>query len=29
MLENTGLPLNKPFTFDQNPVHFVNWLKRK
>jgi len=29
MLDNAGMPLNKPFTFDQNPVHFVNWLKKK
>jgi len=29
MLDNAGLPLNKPFTFDQNPEHFVKWLKRK
>jgi len=29
MLDNTGVPLNKPYTFDQNPVHFVNWLGRK
>ena len=29
MLDNAGMPLNKPFTFDQNPAHFVNWLKKK
>ena len=29
MLDNTGMPLNRPYTFDQNPAHFVNWLKKK
>jgi len=29
MLNNEGKPLNKPFTFDENPSHFVKWLKRK
>jgi len=28
MLDNAGMPLNKPYTFDQNPAHFVTWLKR-
>ena len=28
MLNNDGKPLNKPFTFDENPSHFVNWLKK-
>jgi len=28
MLDNQGKPMNKPFTFDQNPDHFVIWLKR-
>jgi len=29
MLDNNGKPLNKPFTFDENPANFVKWLKRK
>jgi thiol:disulfide interchange protein DsbD len=29
MLDNTGMPLTKPYTFDENPEHFVKWLKRK
>jgi len=29
MLDNNGKPLNKAFTFDENPEHFVKWLKRK
>ena len=29
MLDNGGMPLNKPYTFDENPAHFVKWLKRK
>ena len=28
ILNNEGKPLNKPFTFDENPSHFVNWLKK-
>ena len=28
MLNNEGNPLNKPFTFDENPSHFVSWLKK-
>ena len=28
MLNNEGKPLNKPFTFDENPAHFVNWLNK-
>jgi thiol:disulfide interchange protein DsbD len=28
MLDNEGKPLNKPFTFDENPEHFLNWLKK-
>jgi len=29
MLDNAGKPLNKSFTFDQNPANFVKWLNRK
>ncbi|MDD4990687.1 MAG: cytochrome c biogenesis protein CcdA [Paludibacter sp.] len=29
MLDNTGKPLNKSYTFDQNPANFVKWLNRK
>ena len=29
MLDNSGKPLNKSFTFDENPENFVNWLKAK
>jgi len=29
MLDNNGKPLNKPFTFDENPENFVKWLNRK
>lgn len=29
MLDNNGKPLNKPFTFDENPESFIKWLKRK
>jgi thiol:disulfide interchange protein DsbD len=29
MLDNEGKPLNKPFTFDENPANFVKWLNRK
>ena len=29
MLDNEGKPLNKAYTFDQNPSHFVKWLQRK
>ncbi len=29
MLDNQGNPLNKPFTFDENPVNFINWLENK
>lgn len=28
MLNNEGKPLSKPFTFDENPEHFVKWLKK-
>jgi thiol:disulfide interchange protein DsbD len=29
MLDNSGKPLNKSFTFDENPENFVNWLRVK
>jgi len=29
MLDNNGMPLNKAYTFDEKPEHFVNWLHRK
>ncbi|NDP20303.1 MAG: thiol:disulfide interchange protein [Paludibacter sp.] len=29
MLDNNGKPINKVYSFDENPVNFVNWLKRK
>ena len=29
MLDNNGNPLNKSYTFNQNPVDFIKWLKRK
>ncbi|MDD4969297.1 MAG: cytochrome c biogenesis protein CcdA [Paludibacter sp.] len=29
MLDNEGMPLNKSYTFNENPAKFVNWLKRK
>ena len=29
MLNNDGKPLNKPYTYDENPSRFVNWLKSK
>lgn len=29
MLDNTGVPLNKSFTFNENPAKFVKWLERK
>jgi thiol:disulfide interchange protein DsbD len=29
MLDNNGVPLNKSYTFNQNPVDFIKWLKRK
>jgi thiol:disulfide interchange protein DsbD len=28
MLDNAGKPENKPFTFDEDPAHFVKWLKK-
>lgn len=28
MLDNAGKPLNKPFTFDEEPANFVKWLSR-
>jgi len=27
MLDNTGKPINKSYTFDENPANFVKWLK--
>ncbi|HRZ98970.1 MAG TPA: thioredoxin family protein, partial [Paludibacter sp.] len=27
MLDNTGKPLNKAFTFDENPDNFIKWLE--
>ena len=29
MLNNDGKPLNKPFTFDDHPQHFLKWLTKK
>ncbi len=29
MLDNNGLPLNSPFTFDENPDNFISWLERE
>jgi len=29
MLDNSGVPLNKSYTFNENPAKFVKWLKRK
>jgi len=29
MLNNQGLPLNSPFTFDENPDNFIKWLETK
>jgi len=29
MLDNQGLPLNKPYTFDEKPENFVKWLNVK
>jgi len=29
MLDNSGAPLNKPYTFNENPADFVKWLMRK
>lgn len=29
MLDNNGLPLNSPFTFDENPDNFIRWLERE
>ncbi len=29
MLDNAGKPLNKAYTFDENPANFVKWLKNK
>ncbi len=29
MLDNAGLPINSPFTFDENPENFIRWLEIK
>jgi thiol:disulfide interchange protein DsbD len=29
MLDNKAKPMNKPYTFDENPANFVKWLERK
>ena len=29
MLDNNGFPLNKSYTFNENPAKFVKWLERK
>ena len=29
MLDNNGLPINSPFTFDENPENFIRWLQIK
>jgi len=29
MLNNEGMPMNKPYTFDEDPKNFVEWLKKK
>ena len=29
MLDNNGVPLNKSYTFNENPAEFVKWLTRK
>ncbi len=29
MLDNSGKPLNKSYSFDENPANFVKWLKSK
>jgi len=29
MLDNNGMPMNKPYTFNENPAKFVKWLTRK
>lgn len=29
MLDNAGVPLNKSFTFNEDPAKFVKWLERK
>lgn len=29
MLDNNGSPINKPFTFDENPENFIKWLNKK
>lgn len=29
MLDNNGIPLSSPFTFDENPDNFIRWLERE
>lgn len=29
MLDNNGLPMNSPFTFDENPDNFIRWLEKE
>ena len=29
MLDNTGMPLNSSFSFDENADNFISWLERK
>lgn len=29
MLDADGMPLNSPYTFDENPDHFIEWLERR
>lgn len=29
MLNNQGIPLNRAYSFDENPEHFLQWLQRK
>ena len=28
MLDNEGKPLNASYAFDENPAHFIEWLKK-
>jgi thiol:disulfide interchange protein DsbD len=29
MIDNQGKPLNRPFTFDENPTNFIKWLNKE
>jgi thiol:disulfide interchange protein DsbD len=29
MLDNNGIPMNSPFTFDENPDNFIRWLEKE